>query len=78
MEDGIHYVDDDSDSSFGFEIGIANAGGQKRINNDSENSFDRKSSDCIEISDDVHLNDYLNSSGTKRAISTAIPKMNTD
>ena len=75
-------MDDDSDSSCGFEIGIANAGKQKRFNNDSENSFDRKSTDgrdgCIEISDDVHLNDFLNSSGTKRAISTAAPKMSTD
>lgn len=29
----------------------------------------------IEISDDIHLNDFMNSSGTKRQISTAISKV---
>jgi hypothetical protein len=67
-DDGIIYVDEDLDSSNDFEIGIVNAGNKKNKRQDSDNSFDRQSSDGIEIQDDVGINDFLNSSGTKRTI----------
>lgn len=72
-------MDEDSDSSDNFEICIENAGHHKnkrRIDDSENNSFDRASSgggtgnkgnsNVLEMTDDVHLNDIMNSSGTKR------------
>ena len=63
------YVDDDSDSSCGFEMGMDNAGHSRDHNKrrDSDNSFDRVDQ-VIEISEDLNMNDFLNSSGNKRGI----------
>jgi hypothetical protein len=63
--DDAPYLDDDSDTSFGFEIGIDNAGYSKEKRRDSDNSFDRNDQ-VIEINDDLNMNDFLNSSGNKR------------
>ena len=79
-EDHAIFLDEDSDSSDNFEICIENAGhlkNKKRKPDDSDNnSFDRASSGggnnkgngggVLEITDDVNLNDIMNSSGTKR------------
>lgn len=65
--DDTHYVDIDSDDSFGFEIGLDNAA-LKQKKKDSENSLDRGDY-FVEVSDDVIMNDFLNSSGNKRGIS---------
>lgn len=81
-DDAVPFIDDDSDSSNDFDIDIVNAGHRKGQRKDSDNSYEKPNSNrnraegVIEISDDVGINDLLNSSGTKRTISTAIGKLN--
>jgi hypothetical protein len=85
MDDGQGFVDNDSDSSSGFEIGIDNAGeakgkkGQQNIYNqeDSADSFDRQSSHGKGdgFDDDSNAHEFLNQSGNKKAISAAIEKV---
>lgn len=70
--DDAPYVDDDSDSSNGFEVCMDNAGYSKDKRRDSGNSFDRD--DVIEINDDLNMNDFLNNSGNKRGNSKIVGK----
>ena len=86
------YLDEDSEDSFGFEIGIDKANQQKQkmkvkrfTQDDSEESFERKSSEGRvggiggfmnnynnnQQVDDFHANDHLMNSSGKRKISTA-------
>ena len=87
------YLDEDSEDSFGFEIGIDKANQQKQkmkvkrfTQDDSEESFERKSSEGRvggiggfmnnynnnnQQVDDFHANEHLMNSSGKRKISTA-------
>lgn len=69
MED-VPFLDEDSEDSFGFEIGIDKANKQrmrvKRFNqDDSDDSFDARPME------DDERNDFMNSTG-KRKIATAV------
>ena len=66
--DDAPYVDDDSDSSFGFERGMDNVVFSKEGKRRDSDSFDRVDQG-IEINDDLNMNDFLNSSGNKRGVS---------
>ena len=58
--DDIPYLDDDSEDSFGFEIGIDKANNKKKTKQEaSEDSFDRNSSDGFQMTEDFNGNAFL-------------------
>lgn len=70
VEEGA-YLDNDSDSSFGFENGIDNAPNNQLPNADSD-SFERHDSSK---EDATPNNEFLNQSGNKKAIAAAFSKV---